>query len=79
MRSAATDCNVESDPMVEDILSIYNFTCTEDTEMNTLYKKHKDCIVGKKSTSGTRDCLKPFSDATISPIGIPARSLVKRV
>ncbi|GIY11318.1 hypothetical protein CDAR_530581 [Caerostris darwini] len=80
MRSGARECNLESDPIVQDMLNVIDSTCTEGTEINTLYKKHIGCVTGNVTTSGNKICVKPFSNITPpSSNRTPAESFIEGV
>ncbi|GIX88202.1 uncharacterized protein CEXT_629981 [Caerostris extrusa] len=62
--NGAKDCDVENEPVVKDVLNMHNFTCVDGTEMNELFKKHKDCVFGKAAI-GNALCLKPLFSAVL--------------
>ncbi|GIY29438.1 uncharacterized protein CDAR_533861 [Caerostris darwini] len=79
IRNGARDCNVESEPVVQDVLNIYNTTCTEGTAMNTLYKRYKDCMFSTPSY-GSSLCVRPMI-IDVSRLGFhlnPTRTLQEK-
>ncbi|GIY59614.1 uncharacterized protein CDAR_313171 [Caerostris darwini] len=79
LRNGARDCNVESEQVVQDVLNIYNTTCIEGTDMNTLFQKHKDCVF-TTAALGNGVCMMPVL-REISNLGFrinPTRSFKEK-
>ncbi|GIX80667.1 uncharacterized protein CEXT_7031 [Caerostris extrusa] len=58
LQRGARECNIESDPIVQDLIEVYNSTCILGMEMNILYKKHGECVF-RDAARGNSLCLKP--------------------
>ncbi|GIY83625.1 hypothetical protein CDAR_32531 [Caerostris darwini] len=61
LETGARQCNFQSNNFVQDMLHTYKATCTEGTELNTLFKKYGECSF-QGADDGNTLCMNPVKE-----------------